>query len=379
MMDSSRDLEGILGELVAIPSVTGSEEALCVALYKALTTQGLVPEYHANGNLLVALEGGASDPRGALLLAGHLDTVPPASPEQLCPQVTLQQGQLWLHGRGSVDMKAGLAAMVRLAREVTEGIVRLPVPVKLLFYSGEEGPLPNGLTEVLDSGVLGQIQGAIVPEPTSCDVAMGCLGTLSAEICVPGVSAHSAWPWKGTNALYKALPIIRAVEGWGVRDGQCHGIPFRETMSVTRIHTENPHNVIPDACEFTVNYRFPPDMSNEKAREALTHCLAGPMGDQGASLTRVDISPSCFLSPRSSHPLVKRCSRVFGWGTSSSRSRPVIFQAWSDIAQLSARGIPALNFGPGELARAHQADEAIRVGELEEYYDLLVQWLTWKG
>lgn len=370
MIDLEQDLSSILSELIKIPSPTKNEAKLLSVIKESIIGTKFKIEYDANYNLLLCLNPEALSPN-ILLLAGHLDTVPASQPKQLIPEIKHGASGPVMHGRGSVDMKAGLAVMLKLASDFDKGLLKLKYKTKLLFYSGEEGPLPNGLNQILDSGKLSDVSGCMILEPTSSKFAVGCMGAMTVEITVGGKASHSAWPNKGSNAIYNAMTIIENVSKFGIKKEELDGLKYFETMNITKIRTDNPHNVIPDKVILTLNYRFSPDKTVEEAKKSLfkylnIDCLNTDQNNtNSANITNiVDISPSSYIGN-----LANKFFDTEIFGSVNKKTEKVIFQAWSDIAQLNKKGIPAINYGPGDITYAHMNDEQINLNELRSYYE----------
>ncbi len=334
-------------ELVSIPSPTGQEGALCDYLER--WAQGLgTPLQRWGQNLLLA-----PPPRGdrpVIGLFGHLDTVP-ADPEQ---PLSTEGGRIY--GCGASDMKAGLALMMTALEERDRHCCDLVA----VFYAGEEGPdQGNGLREVMDK--LPRMDLAVILEPTDNGVEAGCLGGLHAKVAVEGRRAHSARPWQGQNAIYRAVPLLERLRDRPRREQVVEGLTYYEVMTVTTAHTCNAANVVPDRFEINVNVRFAPGRTEAEALEELRR-LVGDLG-------KVEVTDSCASGAVClDHPLVQEWVRL-----RHLEVRPK--QAFTDLARLTARGIPAVNFGPGDPARAHQAVEWVEVSSLREGHRLLTSLL----
>ena len=330
-------------ELVSIPSPTGQEQALCDHVQGWACDLGL-PARREGQNLILAQP--ARKDRPVIGLFGHLDTVPP-SPEQ---PLKIEEGRIY--GCGASDMKAGLALMMAAMEERD----RQSCDLVVVFYAGEEGPdQGNGLREVLD--LLPDLDLAVILEPTDNHVEAGCLGGIQARVVVEGRRAHSARPWQGQNAIYRALPLLERRRDRPRRKYVVDGLEFFEVMSATMAHTSNAANVVPDHFELNVNVRFGPGRTERDALEELRE-LVGDLG-------RIEVTDSCQSGAVClDHPFLKEWIRL-----RNLELRPK--QAFTDLARLTARGIPAINFGPGDPARAHQAVEWVEESAVREGYRLL--------
>jgi succinyl-diaminopimelate desuccinylase len=225
-----------------------------------------------------------------------------------------------------------------------------------IFYDKEEGPASEAtLDDLLDSGTVPALDFAFCLEPTDNRIQVGCVGGLHAEVVFRGRRAHSARPWQGENAIYKATAYLNRLRDRGRIAVPFGDLTYYEVMNATMARTENSRNVVPDAFTLNVNYRFAPGKSLEQAKADLLAEVAGE-----ADVTVIDEAPSgaVYLD----HPLMAPWQQALGLATEPK-------QAWTDVARLTARGIPAVNFGPGETAQAHQARESVAIADLAFNYD----------
>lgn len=284
---------------------------------------------------------------GKVILAGHTDTVP------LQGHVGARIEADRLHGLGATDMKGGLAVMVHVIEDMgTDDLVGV-------FYAGEEGPISgNQLGEVLDAlPLLEESKAGIVMEPTNLEMHVGCQGGINARVWFEGEAAHSARPWLGQNAISKAGSFLTMMHGRQPELHAVEGLEFKEVMSVTRASGGVANNIIPSRFEMNVNYRFSPDRSTEGAIAHLREVCASVDG-----LEIVDAAPAAY--PEVGHPLFKALAAAADAAISHK-------QGWTDVAQLASRGIPAVNFGPGETSLAHKPGESVRLSDLDWAYRAL--------
>lgn len=344
------DLTGLLGELVDIPSPTGDEGTLARYVADRLDP---VAEVSVHGNAVVARR---NRDRPRIDLYGHLDTVP----EQGNLPARIDGGRL--HGLGASDMKAGLAVMIALVEDdaVTDG----PYDLAAVFYDREEGPAhENGLEAVLDAApFLTDAALAVVMEPTDNEIQLGCQGALNATVRFTGRSAHSARPWHGENAVTKAGAWLAEMHTREPVDVTVAGLRFRETFAVTTAAGGIARNVIPAAFEVNLNHRFPPDRTLEQAEERLRRVCAA--ADDVEIVDRAAPAPI-----PEGNPHLDRLIEVSGAIVTAK-------QAWTDVSRLAARGVPALNYGPGDTALAHRRDESVALAALDESFTVLKRFLT---
>jgi succinyl-diaminopimelate desuccinylase len=334
------------------PSVTGTEKELCDDLAARISTSPGWETERISNNL--AIRRSEPDPsRQKIVLAGHLDTVP--EPEG---GIEVRVDGDRVYGRGASDMKAGDALMLALL----EGVAweRARFEPAFVFYEREEGPYAeNGLEAVfagcpwvLDAGL------ALVPEPTSAALEVGCVGTSQVEVTFSGRSAHAARPWQGENALTKAGEFLTTLHERQAEKVVVEGLPFYEVLTPTVARGGRANNVVPDSFVVNVNYRFAPGKELEDVRR-----LFGELAGDSATYEVVDFAPSGPVNL--DNPLLQELIET------GLEVRPK--QAWTDVARFSERGVAAANFGPGLPSQAHQEAEYAELALLEECYARLAE------
>jgi succinyl-diaminopimelate desuccinylase len=339
-----------------IPSVTGEEEALAQHLRTRLADTGRPVVLDGKSVIIPP----ATDRRPLVVLAGHLDTVPARGNET--PRI--EGDVVW--GRGSADMKGGLSVITSLLDRPSCGAGWARVGVVL--YAGEEGPIEgNDLRRLLDGAAAWARNAdlAIVLEPTDTSIEVGCLGVINLEVVFKGEACHSARPWLGKNAVSLALPWLDRLSCVTPRDHVIGSYTFRETATITTLYAGTARNVVPGELVANLNYRYPPGWDRARAREAAIALT------EGADEVRfIDEAPSGAV------PLDRPLFAAFLGGSGRpSRAK----QAWTDVAQFSERGVPALNFGPGDPQLAHRDDERVKVGSIVSCLTTLVSFLEGGG
>lgn len=336
--------------LVSIPSPTKHEQEICSQLLgwaKERFPQATVHRFRDG----FRLEPEPASGRPRVALVGHIDTVPPASSQHLGVRGDL------LYGCGASDMKAGVAVMM----EALESRQHSACDLVGLFYDREEGPYAdNGLDPLLDG--LGKVDFAVVFEPTNNEIHAGCVGSLQARVQFQGQRAHSARPWQGQNAVYLAIPLLERLQKLERRSVSSQGLEFFEVTSATQANTQGPTNAVPEVFTLNLNARFAPGKSPEQAIRELEELVKGE-----ASLEIYDVAPSGAVRLEN--------LQLQNWIHQNQLS-VMPKQAWTDVARLDARGIPAFNFGPGDPAQAHQAEERVSLSALTENYRLLMKLLN---
>ena len=339
--------------LVDIPSVTGEEGPLCEALAGRLRETYRDHDIRRIGNSLVV---GSRTDRPLVLLVGHIDTVP----AQGQGAARLEGNRLF--GLGTSDMKSGVAVMVHLLedRSVQDG----PFDVVGVFYDAEEGPHAlNGLEPVLQRFPwLAEAAFAVVTEPTDLELQLGCQGLINATVRFQGRAAHSARPWLGENAVTKAGDWLAGLHERPPEPIDVGGLTFYEVFSVTRATAGVANNVIPATFDLNLNYRFAPHRSGADALARLAEITA--------AADAVDVRECVDGAPvPEGNPFLDRLVEI-----ADAQVTPK--QAWTDVARLARYGIPAANYGPGEVAQAHQATESVPIANLDPAYRAMRRFLT---
>jgi succinyl-diaminopimelate desuccinylase len=375
------DLVARLLELCVHVAVTGEEAALTDALearYRGLGEQVI----RVGHSLVVGAVSAVADPSDAparplVLLVGHLDVVPPTDLDR-SPRLEDRDGMQVVVGRGASDMKSGDVVAMRLFEDAMLR-ARSPFDLALVLYAGEEGPAAsNELAAVLDAVPrLTDAALAIVLEPTDGRIELGCLGGLHAEVTLHGTAAHSARPWQGSNALTAAAPLLAALASRAPVDVTVDGIGYRDVLTATMAWTgglgptDGPaapvRNVVPDRFTLNLNLRFAPSRDLAAAEAELRTLVTDLCAGTGISIAVVDRAPPA--APHRSAPLVARFIDEVGAEVAGK-------QAWTDVARLGAVGVPALNYGPGATAQAHQRGEWVGVDAMVDAYERLERFLS---
>ena len=354
MLDLGSDPVTLTAALVDVASVSGDEGRLADLVEQALRAYPALALTRAGNVVLARTELGRSR---RVVLAGHLDTVPIADnvPSRL-------EGER-LYGCGTTDMKSGVAVLLRVAHLVGSGEVDPGVDLTFVLYDCEEieaernglGRLARECPDLLAGDL------AVLLEPTDGLIEGGCQGTLRVVVEVPGVRAHSARSWLGTNAIHAAAPVLQRLADYVAREVTVDGLRYHEGLNAVAITGGVAGNVVPDACTITVNHRFAPDRSEAEAlahvREVFT----------GYEVRLTDSAPGA--RPGLDSPLAKAIVAAVG-----GQARAKL--GWTDVARFGQLGIPAVNLGPGDPNLAHKPEEFVEVALITSTETALVRFLT---
>jgi succinyl-diaminopimelate desuccinylase len=341
------DLLAVTRELMAVPSVSRQEAALADRVEAILGGCPWLQVSRVGDNVVARTDQGHGQ---RLVLAGHLDTVPPGS--NGAPRV--EGDTLW--GVGAADMKGGLAVMLELATTVATPSVDLT----WCFYAREEiGRDENGLLELWhDRPDLLDGDAAVLGEPTNALVEAGCQGTMQVRITLHGVRAHTARPFTGRNAIHRLGRVLQHVAEWPGREVVLDGCTYAEQLQAVGVAGGVAGNVVPDEASVTLNHRYAPDRGQADA-ETFLHRLLDPVLELGGEDTWELLDAGDGAPPSLDHPLLKTLVERSG-------AAPRAKVGWTDVASFWAHGVPAANFGPGDPLLAHHPDERVTAANLEQ-------------
>ena len=336
--------------LCDVESVSGDEELLANRVEATLRTASHLEDIREGNTVAARTALGAPT---WVIVAGHLDTVPVDNnlPSRI-------EGD-HLVGRGSVDMKGGVASQLILAVELDQPAM----DVTWIFYDQEEIEADkNGLGRFHRNHpewMVGDF--AVLGEPSNGGVEGGCNGTIRVELRATGLRAHSARPWMGDNAIHKLSDALERLSHFSPETRSVDGLDYRESLSAVGIRGGVAGNVIPDDAVLTVNFRFAPDRSVSDAVDYVAQVFPE------LELSVVDASEGARpgLDGQLALSLV---------AASGQEARPKY--GWTDVSRFSALGIPAVNFGPGDGALAHAPNEQVPISQLESTHRTLREWLA---
>jgi succinyl-diaminopimelate desuccinylase len=333
-----------------------------------LESHGIDAQERDHDGLPVLLASvGSTDPAApTVIFHGHIDVVP-AHDEQFTPQLDGDR----LYGRGTYDMKGGLAAMLCALRdcatEIREQGAATPMSaarVQLVVVPDEESEqVDRRSTDALvKEGVLtGDF--AITGEPTELQVGVQAKGVLAARLAVHGVSAHGSTPWLGDNSILKALDVFRRIETLPF-SRQSSDLYDRPSINLSRIDGGEAFNMVPDRCEITIDIRFVP---GQDPQEILRQIRAIP----DVEVLRVLERAPAIVSRR--NPFVVALRDAVG-RTGEGAGMAIGRDGASDAFAFLEAGIPAVEFGPSGNGH-HGPEEWVSVASLARYRRALVEFV----
>ena len=349
----------LLQDILSIPSPTFHEQELTAFLKKFAQENLPEPQITEFADCLIIKLNEENTELPHITLVGHSDVVP----QWFKPHI---EGDL-LYGAGVSDMLSAEAAFFHVLSQDHETILKR-CRISIVIYSREEGTTveENGLYDLINKfpDFFKSIDLAIVGEPTDNTIQIGCCGSLHARVVSTGLACHSARPWNGENAFYKALPFIQAMAELEPVKHEVFGCDFFDVLQITEENCTPGRTSIPGRWEANVNFRYAPIRSAEDAEQHVLD-FVNNLNVDGLEINIKDNAPSGSVNGT---PLFARATELLGFPVQAK-------QAWTDVAQLSALNVPCFNFGPGLTAQAHKDNEYAKIPLIEAYAQSLKDML----
>ena len=360
------DTLDLLSRLVAEPSVEGSLAIercldLVTASVEPFAASIERPRFDGLGALVARFGGGPA----ALTLSGHVDVVPAA--ESWRPFELRRDGDR-LVGRGTCDMKAGVAAYVGALHVLAD--LGVDSALELALTGDEEVGSRRGTIALLDAGLVTG-RAAVCAEPTGLDVFVGNRGLVWAEVEVRGRGGHAGLAHTLANPLPVAAEIVRVLDTLELPARDDRFDPPAPSLNVTQLAGDGGAvNVVPDAATVTVDRRLLPGEDPEEALAAIERAVAEVVAPPFAAAIRVlrrwppyVIAEDEAIAVASS-AAARAAGRAGRFGTDL---------AANDSSWLAAAGIPTVLLGPGEPEQAHTTGESIPAADLAAATEIYVR------
>lgn len=350
----------------------GEEDACAHWLAGLLEKVGFVVRLYSFGpkryNLVAELPGELEGPW--LGFSGHLDTVPLGSADWTRDPFAAEIENGLLYGRGSTDMKSGIAAFIAACHR-SAPTLRLSRGVRLFLTGGEEtGCDGASALKAQERGCLDGVGALIVGEPTRNYPHVGHKGAIWIRGSARGQTAHGSMPELGDNAVYKVVEAVSRIRTF--KTAEMHSLMGSCTVNVGKVEGGLNVNSVPDYSCFEVDIRTVPGVDHRDLKQR----LANHLGAEIELATFVDVPP---LNTDHQHPWV---SRVFATCAKyqSERIAPRVVPYFTDGSVLVPQNgtLPTIVLGPGEPDMMHKTDEYCCIDRVHEgvqvYRDLLSDW-----
>ncbi len=355
-MDVEKRIIKELSRLVEIESVSGNEHEILAYLENRLESLGLFPFRQKvvddRYNLIWT-----DSPHPKVLFSAHVDTVSDfGSPELYNPRI--EGGRLY--GRGSVDTKAGIAALI-LALEIANerGVKVKDCAIAFTVDEEQEGLGSKMLPDAI------RAKGAVVFEPTELLICSAEAGSIEVRIEILGNPVHGGDFEAGDNPIMKALSLIGEFKTLSFIQG-CHPLIGRGGFNILEIKGGGNALLVPHKCELLVDLRILPGQDLDVAKRELTQLFER----EGVNAEFVDVdSPFELRGDEKIVGILKRACRK----AQGREPRVSGIKSWTDAGHLVSGGIPSVVFGPGKLAVAHTPWEHVELDEVIAAVKVLYQ------
>lgn len=326
-------------------------------------------------NIITHVKTARSKP--ALLFVCHLDVVAPGESDWTHPPFAGVESNGRIYGRGSADMKGGIAAIVTAIRGVVDAGTKLQGDIILLCAAGEETDSCGAKRFISNCGWLGSLAGIVIPEPTDFAVVTAHRGMAWLKVVTKGKAAHSSQPELGINAISSMKAFLNELENYKPFDYAQDGIDIQPhpllglcSMSVNTISGGKAMNVVPDNCTIGIDFRTLPGQNQQEIVNDVKQIFAKlkqrcPTFDAEVSIDRavdaMETDPECDFV------------RDFCTAVGAGQTKAVGFT--TDAPHLKLFGAPIVIFGPGKPELCHKPNEYIDISDVEkavEYYKNIV-------
>jgi succinyl-diaminopimelate desuccinylase len=326
---------------------------------------------YQDGRTSVVARAGGNSAKPPLCLTGHIDVVPLGSRKWTKDPFSGETDGDRLFGRGTSDMKAGIAAILHASRNLSQKL-NGTAGIVLVLTAAEEGGC-IGSQHLAQTQLLGKAGAMLVAEPSSNYPFVGHKGSLKFYATFRGVSAHGSMPELGVNAIYKAAKAVAQLENFSF-EAKAHPVMGSPTMNVGTFAGGQGVNLVPDAATVGVDIRTVPGMDHA----ALLSRLKNLLGKE----TEVEVFSD--MNAVWTQPEQEWVQRVFEIAGQHLGTQPVPKTAPynTDAGNLlkAYKGAPTIVLGPGEAAQAHQTDEYVsmeRIRQSVAIYEALIR--DWCG
>lgn len=381
--DAKSELVSLTQQLIRTPTSNppGNEEQAATILFQKFQAEGiaaeLIPEEAGRADVVARLKGTGAP---ALLFDGHLDTVPPGDETAWTHSPysgALDQGRIY--GRGTSDMKGGIAAQVMAAVLAKRAGIQLAGDLIVAATCGEE--VDNlGAHTLKNAGGLNHVGAIVVGEPSNNEIFIAEKGALWLEITTFGRTAHGSMPHLGINAIWKMHTFMDKMKGFKPSNDQ-HPLLGEATFSLNTMNGGFKTNVVPDRCTTTWDGRTIPGKSHADIVAAVQDQLTQLQNTDPEFKGEVKVIKDLPSVDTPSHHSLVQLAQQLGQELWGRELTPGGVNYYTDAAVLvPGLNLPFIIFGPGEPGLAHQPNEYVDVEKLvaaTAFYLLLAS--RWKA
>ena len=355
----------------------GMERDCARHLGKLLEVAGFEVKYHefaASRTSVIATVGGKQE-KPPICFTGHIDIVPLGVAAWSKDPFTGETEGDQLFGRGSTDMKSGIAAFVVAAVKLAPFLKNAPGITLVLTASEEVGC--EGAKYLAEEKLLDRAGAIVVAEPTANYPYIGHKGLLWVEIVTQGKTAHGSMPEQGENAILKMNKVIGQLErfDWQHQCGvECHHVMGKPTMNIATVHGGLNTNSVPDSATLTIDVRTVPGIDHVH----LCRSIQSLIGNVGRVRKIVD-TPTLYSEPDEWIESVYDVAAPFIDGRPSPKT--IMFSTdGADLKRGYGGAVPTVIIGPGQPEMAHQTDEWCSVRRIDHSVEIFETIMRdWNG
>ncbi len=341
----------LLRKMVELYSPTGQENEIAQLLKGEMRSFGLESRIDEAGNTIGEYAGGDS----TILLCGHMDTVP--------GRIPVRMNGKKLYGRGAVDAKSALAAMISAASLLT--VEDFPGRLIVVGAVDEEGK-GRGVRSLIEKGIRADY--AVFGEPSGAEnITIAYKGSCRLKLTCRTKTGHSSAPWLFRNAVDETLSFWRRIQRIHFPEEKTESRFHSVTSALTEIHGGGPSSTVPSFCELHADFRLPPVVPSKRLLEAVSQAAEAYRLSRSNLELKVEVEDLCepYEADRES-VLV----RGLAWAIRNVKGRPATLLRKTGTGDMNLLGnalhIPIVSYGPGNSKLDHTDDERI---DFDEYLD----------
>ncbi|MHA1211009.1 MAG: M20 family metallopeptidase [Candidatus Heimdallarchaeota archaeon] len=299
-----------------------------------------------------------------IVLSGHLDTVPAGDVDQWnYPPLEVTDIDGTLFGRGTVDMKGGVATLIAVMDALSRADVEFDHRIVFAGTADEEVGM-HGAFHLKESGVMDNAECLIITEATDLKVGIAEKGPYWIRVNVKGKAAHGSMPDEGVNAIEGACIAINHLKN-NLPDGS-HDLLGKSTLNVGLIQGGAKINIVPEDCHFDCDYRLVPAVNEKDFDQKITEVLKGISSNYDFTINHEVLHTIPALSTSKDEPIVKS---LLKWSEviTKTKSEPIGLSYGTDAAALiPPKEIPFIILGGGLPSVLHQTNEYVKLEDLEK-------------
>ncbi|WP_164516861.1 M20 family metallopeptidase [Clostridium transplantifaecale] len=344
----------------------GNEMSVAQIIKEKLDEIGLVTEIQevekGRFNVLGLLPGENDE---QLLFNGHMDTVKIGNPElwtKLPLGGQIEDGKLY--GRGSCDMKSGLAAMIFALEAIVKSRI---TPKKSILFTAviDEEVFFKGTQALIDAGKLKKCTRAYISEPTSVCIATSLQGAAEFTARTYGKASHCGMAENGINAIIPMADFateLNALNEKLKKKGAILGFPVNPSLNVGSIQGGVDVLLVPDYCEMHFDRQVFPGEDMQEAIEEIRTIFDGVCAKYNAKSELTCNQYFNYWKADKEHPAAQsaiRCHEI----VTGKQPEDILFRAYAEVEMIANQGIPGVIYGPGSILQAHRPDEYVLIEE----------------